>query len=85
MDPMYSVITIIAALVAFGLLWRSISTSPEKTTGGQPEPSPYDPKALENLTKAQLLEVSDSLGLTLPKSWTKAKLVQAIINATNPN
>jgi len=85
MDPMYSIITIIAGLVAFGLLWRSVSTSPEKTTGGQPEPSPYDPEVLENLTKAQLLEVGNSLGLELPKSWTKARLVQAIINATNPN
>ena len=85
MDPMYSIITIIAGLVAFGLIWRSVSTSPEKTTGGQPEPSPYDPEALENLTKVQLLEVGNSLGLELPKSWTKAKLVQAIINATNSN
>ncbi len=83
MDPMYSVITIVACLVAFGLIWRSISTSPDKTTTGAPEPSPYDQESLQGLTKNQLIEVGKSLGLEPRVSWTKAKIIQVIIIAVN--
>lgn len=72
---------VLAALVAFALIFRSASSSPDKTTTGAPEPSPYDQDALEALTKAQLVEVAAELGVEVRMSWTKAKIIQVIIIA----
>ena len=74
---------VLAALIAFALIYRSASSKPEKTTTNAPEPSPYDQEALESMTKSQLLEVAQSLGLEPKVSWTKAKIIQTIIIAVN--
>lgn len=78
-----AIILALAGLVVFGLIYRSVSSNPEKTTGGSPTPSPYDQEALESLTKYQLIEVAQSLGIEPRASWTKAKIIQAIIIAVN--
>ena len=77
------IILILAGLVAVGLIYRSVSNKPEKTTGNAPQPSPYDQEALESLTKNQLIEVAQSLDIEPRVSWTKAKLIQVIILEVN--
>lgn len=79
------IILVLAGLVALGLIYRSVSNKPNKTTGGTPEPSPYDQEALEGLTKNQLIEVAQSLGIEPKVSWTKAKLIQVIILEADPS
>ena len=79
------IILILAGLVAFGLIYRSVSNKSEKTSGGTPEPKLYDQEALESLTKNQLIEVAQSLGIEPKVSWTKAKLIQVIILEVNSN
>lgn len=75
------IILILAGLVAFGLIYRSVSNKPEKTTGGGvTRPTPSQPE-LESLTKAQLIEVAAGLGVEVRSSWTKSKIVQVIIIA----
>lgn len=79
------IILVLAGLVAFGLIYRSVSSKPEKTTGGgSPSPVP-DQEQLMSLTRAQLVEIVEGLGATVPKSHSKAKIVQTIINLSNPN
>lgn len=46
-------------------------------------PDPLEQEDLSKLTKVQLLELANSLGLSPPKSHTKAKIIQAIMNASN--
>lgn len=43
-------------------------------------PDPREQEDLAKLTKAQLLELANSLGLSPPKSYTKSKIIQIIIN-----
>jgi hypothetical protein len=38
-----------------------------------------------SLTKAQLVERASDLGVSVPKSANKARIVQTIINMSNPN
>lgn len=78
-----AIILALAGLVAFGLIYRSVSKEAETTVANAPEPSPYDQEALESLTKNQLIEVANSLGVEVRASWTKAKIIQAIIIAVN--
>lgn len=82
-----AIILALAGLVVFGLIYRSVSSKPEKTTGGgAPTPSPVpDQEQLMSLTRAELVEIVEGLGATVPKSHSKAKIVQAIINLSNPN
>ena len=77
----------LAGLVVLGLIYRSVSSKPEKTTGGgAPAPAPVpDQEQLMSLTRAELVEVVEGLGATVPKSHSKAKIVQTIINLSNPN
>ena len=77
----------LAGLVVLGLIYRSVSSKPEKTTGGgAPAPSPVpDQEQLMSLTRAELVEIVEGLGATVPKSHSKTKIVQAIINLSNPN
>lgn len=78
-----AIILALAGLVVFGLIYRSVSSKPEKTVANAPEPSPYDQEALESLTKNQLIEVANSLGVEVRASWTKSKIIQVIIIAVN--
>lgn len=82
-----AIILALAGLVVFGLIYRSVSSKPEKTTGGgAPAPAPVpDQEQLMSLTRAELVEVVEGLGATVPKSHSKAKIVQTIINLSNPN
>ena len=81
-----TIILILVGLVAVGLIYRSVSSKPEKTTGeSQPAPSQPDQEQLLSLTKAQLVELASDLGVTVAKSHTKSKIVQTIINASNLN
>lgn len=82
------IILILAGLVVFGLIYRSVSNKPEKTTGGggnPSTPSQPDQEQLLSLKRAELVEIAEGLGATVPKSHSKAKIVQAIINLSNPN
>ena len=83
-----TIILALAGLVVFGLIYRSASSKPEKTTGGgsSPSPSPVpNQEELMALTRAQLVEIVEWLGATVPKSHSKTKIVQTIINLSNPN
>ena len=87
-----AIILALAGLVVFGLIYRSASSKPEKTTGGGSSPSPSpSPSPVPNqeelmaLTRAQLVEIVEWLGATVPKSHSKTKIVQTIINLSNPN
>ena len=77
MDPI-SVGVIIAGLLIFAILWRTASSSSDKTPTRPVDPNPYDQSALELLTKNQLIEVAKNLGLEPRVSWTKAKIIQVI-------
>lgn len=83
------IILVLAGLVVFGLIYRSVSNKPKKTTGGgspSPAPSPVpDQEQLMTLKRAELVEIVEGLGATVPKSHSKAKIVQTIINLSNPN
>ena len=79
------IILILAGLVAFGLIYRSVSNKPEKTTGGGSTPSVPDQEQLLSLKRAELVEIAEGLGATVPKSHSKAKIAQSIINLSNPN
>lgn len=68
------IILILAGLVVFGLIYRSVSSKPEKTTGGgvtRPTPSQPD---LTNLSKAELIETAESNGVVVRKSWNKSRI-----------
>jgi hypothetical protein len=67
------IILILAGLVAFGLIYRSVSRKPEKTTGGgvtRPTPQPD----LTNLSKAELIQTAESNGVVVRKSWSKSRI-----------
>ena len=75
-----AIILILAGLVVFGLIYRSVSSKPEKTTGGgSTRPTVPSQPELQSLTKAQLIEKANDLGLTVPTSYTKTKIIQMII------
>ena len=84
-----AIILALAGLVVLGLIYRLASSKPEKTTGGgspSPSPSPVpNQEELMALTRAQLVEIVEGLGATVPKSHSKTKIVQTIINLSNPN
>lgn len=81
-----AIILALAGLVVFGLIYRSASSKPEKTTGGgSPSPDTPDQEQLMALTRAELVEIVEGLGATVPKSHSKTKIVQTIINLSNPN
>lgn len=84
-----AIILALAGLVVFGLIYRSVSSKPEKTTGGgapAPAPAPVpNQEQLMSLTRAELVEIVEGLGATVPKSHSKTKIVQTIINLSNPN
>ena len=79
------IILVLAGLVAIGLIYRSVSSKPEKTTGGGSSSPVPDQEQLMALTRAELVEIAEGLGATVPKSHSKAKIVQGIINLSNPN
>jgi len=68
-----TIILILAGLVGVGLIYRSVSNKPEKTTGGgvtRPTPQPD----LTNLSKAQLIETAEKNGVEVRKSWSKSRI-----------
>ena len=68
------IILILAGLVAFGLIYRSVSNKPEKTTGGgSTRPTPSQPD-LTNLSKAELIETAERNGVVVRKSWSKSRI-----------
>ena len=83
------IILALAGLVALGLIYRSVSSKPEKTTGGGSVPVQPPQEDLMALTRAQLVLMAEELGLVVPKSYTKSKIVQMILvesrdrNSTN--
>lgn len=78
-----TIILILAGLVGVGLIYRSVSNKPKKTTGGVTRPSTPSQSELLSLTKSQLVEKATGLGLTVPSSYTKPKIVQMIIIELN--
>lgn len=77
------IILVLAGLVVFGLIYRSVSSKPEKTTGGGSAPTQPSQEELLSLSKVELLEMADSLSLSPAKSLTKTKIVQMIIIEMN--
>ena len=86
------IILVLAGLVALGLIYRSVSRKPEKTTGGGVSPTtPTEPDQAElmSLTRAQLVVMAEEFGSTVPKSFTKSRTVKMILiesrdrNSTN--
>ena len=73
-----AIVVIIAAVAVFAILWR-IASNKDETPRTPPQPSPQP--RLESLTKAELVEVADDLGVEVRTSWTKAKIIQAIVIA----
>jgi hypothetical protein len=71
------IILILAGLVALGLIYRSVSSKPEKTTGGGRPTNPSQPD-LVNLSKAQLIDTAETKGIVVRKSWSKSRIMTEI-------
>jgi len=76
-----AIILALAGLVVFGLIYRSASSKPEKTTRvgpAEPDPSPRpipSPRPnLENLSKNELIETAERNGVVVRKSWNKSRI-----------
>ena len=69
-----AIILALAGLVVFGLIYRSASNKPEKTTGGGGNPSTPSQPDLVNLSKAELIETAERNGVIVRKSWNKARI-----------
>lgn len=86
-----TIILILAGLVVVGLIYRSVSSKPEKTTGGGIAPTPTLPSQEELMksTRAELVLMAEDLGFVVPTSYTKLKIVNMILiesrdrNSTN--
>ena len=69
-------IVIILAIIAVVLYWmRGGEKSEVERTPVQPEVAPD----LDMMTKAELIQFADGIGAKYSKSWTKAKIVEAIV------
>lgn len=83
----YAVLTIIVAVVVFAAIWRTTSNkSPSNPVidvvePEQPAPS-YTEEELSALTKAELITIGNTIGVKpeLRPSWTKARMIEAILN-----
>lgn len=94
-----AIILILAGLVVFGLIYRSVSSKPEKKTkvgaaepapSPRPEPSPAsvpeisEPTSQDEMmmksTRAELVLMAEEMGLTVPKSYTKTRIVRMILS-----
>lgn len=68
-------IIIVLAVLAL-MIYLILRDSSEET------PAPVEPKQpeidLDQMTKAELLEVAEQYGVDVKKSWTKVKIMQAI-------
>lgn len=77
-----TIILVLAVLVAAGLIYRSVSSKPEKTNGGGGiSPSPEVPdlvSELNSMTKAELLESAELNGIVVRKSWSKSRISSEI-------
>ena len=76
-----AIILILVGLVMFGLIYRSVSHKPEKTTrdgtaepAPSPRPVPSPRPDLTNLSKAELIETAESNGVVVRKSWNKSRI-----------
>ena len=69
-------IVIVLAIVVAAIWWFRQGKAEEKVTLEPVEPAPTS--ALESMTKAELIEFAEKSGVEVKKSWTKAKIVQAI-------
>ena len=83
------IILVLAGLVAVGLIYRSVSSKPEKTTGGGSAPTQPSQEELMKSTRAELVLMAEDLGFVVPTSYTKLKIVNMILiesrdrNSTN--
>ena len=69
-------IVIVLAIVVAAVWWLRQGKAEEKVTLEPVEPLPtFD---LESMTKAELIDFAGKLGAVVKKSWTKAKIVEAI-------
>lgn len=100
-----AIILILVGLVVFGLIYRSVSSKPEKKTkvgaaepdpsprpvpSPRPEPSPAsvpeisEPTSQDEMmmrsTRAELVLMAEEMGLTVPKSYTKTRIVRMILS-----
>ena len=76
-----AIILILVGLVMFGLIYRSVSNKPEKTTrvgtaepAPSPRPVPSPRPDLTNLSKAELIETAESNGVVVRKSWNQSRI-----------
>lgn len=69
------IILVLAGLVVFGLIYRSVSSKPEKTTGGgSTQPTTPSQPDLTSLSKAELIETAERNGVMVRKSWSKSRI-----------
>jgi len=77
-----TIILVLAVLVAAGLIYRSVSSKPEKTNGGGGvSPSPEVPdlvSELNSMTKAELIESAELNDIVVRKSWSKSRIMTEI-------
>ena len=87
MDSNTVILLVVVAVVGV-LAFRSFArkdidkvvTPVDVVTPPRDTPDPREQEDLAKLTKAQLLELANSLGLSPPKSYTKSRIIQIIIN-----
>jgi hypothetical protein len=63
--------------------WRRFPLPPE--TGEEEQPALSRPEKLDCMSRQRLMEVASSCGVRIETSWTKAQLIQAILEAMNDN
>jgi len=73
-------IVIVLTIIAVAVFWMSRGEKPEVKV--ETPVAPVQPEIdLDQMTKAELLELAEQLDAKVAKSWTKAKIVAAIVAA----
>jgi hypothetical protein len=63
--------------------WRRFPLLPE--AGEEPQPELSRPEKLDCMSRQRLMEIASGCGARIETGWTKAQLIQAILEAENDN
>ena len=63
--------------------WQRFPLPPE--AGEEPQPELSRPEKFDCMSRQRLMEVASGCGVRIETGWTKAQLIQAILEATNDN
>jgi hypothetical protein len=63
--------------------WQRFPLPPE--AGEEQQPALSRPEKLDCMSRQRLMEVASDCGVRIETGWTKAQLIQAILEATNDN